>query len=588
MSLTQSLQQKIKHVSTTRFFPKALVFVYFILALSILYHLYYAHRVIPGVTVGGVALGGKNFDQAVLALSEYEKQANKVITLTFNGEEYKVSAEDIGLVYDTEGTVLKAFEVGRTGNIFRDAKDKIAGIFKNIRVSAYYDYSDEKLSSVLSEAKVKFNTIAHNASVRLENGKVIITSENEGKKVLDDALYSSIISSFDEISFGAINLPSKKVVPKITQEDIKPLLSNVEKIVANTITVTSKNKKWILKPEQIMSYVSFQKDKQSGKVEISLDEPKFEALVLEISNDVNELPRGKVTGVSDKKVTDFKIIQDGIELDKKAFVVSFRDAFYNSKKSVEVPLISVSVPSDKEKFGIIELLGEGSSTYKGSIPGRIKNLTLAAERTNGVLVAPGDTYSMNNSVGEISAETGYDVAYIIKDGRTVLGSGGGVCQTSTTLFRAVLNSGLPIVMRYPHAYRVSYYEQDRPVGFDAAIFQPSWDFQFKNDTEHYILVQSEADVPNYSLTFKIYGTSDGRSVQITEPEVTNQSPPPPALYQDDPTIAKGVVRQVDFPAWGAKVKFSRTVKKGDETLFVDTFESKYQPWRAVYLVGTKE
>lgn len=588
MSLTQSLRQKIKHLPSSRVFPKALVFVYFILALSVLYHLYYAHRVIPGVTVGGVALGGKTFDQAVSALSEYEKQANKEITLTFNGEEYKVSSEDIGLVYDTEGTVLKAFEVGRTGNIFRDAKDKIAGVFKNIKVSAYYDYSDEKLSSVLSEAKVKFNTIAHNASVKLDNGKVIITPENEGKKVLDDALYSSIISSFDEISFGSINLPSKKVVPKITQEDIKPLLPSVEKIVANTITVTSKNKKWILKPEQIMSYVSFQKDKQSGKVEVSLDEPKFEALVVEISNDVNELPRGKVTGVSDKKVTDFKIIQDGIELDKKAFVVSFRDAFYNSKKSVEVPLISVSVPSDKEKFGIIELLGEGSSTYKGSIPGRIKNLTLAAERTNGVLVAPGDTYSMNNSVGEISAETGYDVAYIIKDGRTVLGSGGGVCQTSTTLFRAVLNSGLPIVMRYPHAYRVSYYEQDRPVGFDAAIFQPSWDFQFKNDTEHYILVQSEADVPNYSLTFKIYGTSDGRSVQITEPEVTNQSPPPPALYQDDPTLAKGVVRQVDFPAWGAKVKFSRTVKRGDETLFVDTFESRYQPWRAVYLVGTKE
>jgi vancomycin resistance protein YoaR len=135
---------------------------------------------------------------------------------------------------------------------------------------------------------------------------------------------------------------------------------------------------------------------------------------------------------------------------------------------------------------------------------------------------------------------------------------------------------------------VSYYEQDRPVGFDAAIYQPSWDFRFKNDTEHSVLVQTEADVENFSLTFKIYGTSDGREVKITEPEITGQSPPPPALYQDDPTLAKGIVRQVDFPAWGAKVRFSRTVTRGGEELFVDTYESRYQPWRAVYLVGTKE
>jgi vancomycin resistance protein YoaR len=248
----------------------------------------------------------------------------------------------------------------------------------------------------------------------------------------------------------------------------------------------------------------------------------------------------------------------------------------------------VSGPADKEEYGILALLGEGVSTFKGSGAGRIHNLTLAAERTNGVLVAPGAVYSMNNSIGAVEASTGYDIAYIIQEGRTVLGSGGGVCQTSTTIFRAVLNSGLPVVMRHAHAYRVSYYEQNMKVGFDAAVFQPTWDFQFKNDTPNYILVQSFANLEESSLTFRIFGTSDGRTVQISEPEVTNQSPPPPALYQDDPTLAKGVTKQVDFPAWGASVKFTRTVKRGDKVLFEDVFSSRYQAWRAVYLVGTKE
>jgi len=127
-----------------------------------------------------------------------------------------------------------------------------------------------------------------------------------------------------------------------------------------------------------------------------------------------------------------------------------------------------------------------------------------------------------------------------------------------------------------------------PVGFDAAVFQPSWDFQFKNDTNNYVLIQTSFDKSQYSLTFRIYGTPDGREVEISEPVITNQTPPPPALYQDDPTLNKGVVRQVDFPAWGANVSFSRKVTRNNELLFEDIFNSRYQSWRAVYLVGTKE
>jgi vancomycin resistance protein YoaR len=170
----------------------------------------------------------------------------------------------------------------------------------------------------------------------------------------------------------------------------------------------------------------------------------------------------------------------------------------------------------------------------------------------------------------------------------VLGEGGGVCQTSTTIFRAVLNAGLPVVMRYPHAYRVHYYEEDSKPGIDASIFQPTLDFQFKNDTPNYILVQSSVDVPNLAMSFKIYGTPDGRSVELTEPVITNQTAPPEPLRIDDPTLKKGVVVQSDWAAWGANVSFSRTVKRGGEVLHSETFNSRYQPWRAVYQVGTKE
>jgi vancomycin resistance protein YoaR len=260
----------------------------------------------------------------------------------------------------------------------------------------------------------------------------------------------------------------------------------------------------------------------------------------------------------------------------------------NVQPSVQAILKDSDMPSNTEKFGIYALLGEGNSKFSGSSNARIHNLSLASERMNGVLVAPGGIFSLNSSIGEISGKTGYDTALIIQNGRTVLGEGGGVCQTSTTLFRAVLNAGLPVVMRYPHAYRVHYYEEDSPPGIDASIFQPTLDFQFKNDTPNYVVVQTYVDTKNLALSYKIYGTPDGRSVEMTKPVITSQTPPPAPLNIDDPTLAKGIKIQTDFPAWGASVYFTRTVKKGDQVVNTETFSTRYQPWRAVYRVGTKE
>ena len=238
-------------------------------------------------------------------------------------------------------------------------------------------------------------------------------------------------------------------------------------------------------------------------------------------------------------------------------------------------------------MGIKELIGVGHSLFYHSIQSRIFNINLAASRLNGVLVAPDEVFSFDKALGDVSAFTGYQQAYVIQNGRTVLGDGGGVCQVSTTFFRALLNAGLQIVERHAHAYRVGYYEQDSPPGIDATIFVPSVDLKFKNDTGHYILIQSQVDLDNLALTFELYGTKDGRQVTMTTPVVTSQTPPPPDLYQDDPTLPKGEIKQTDFTAWGANVYFTRTVTKNGKVIIYDKFVSNYQPWQAVYLRGTK-
>lgn len=296
------------------------------------------------------------------------------------------------------------------------------------------------------------------------------------------------------------------------------------------------------------------------------------------------------------KVVTFKPSTNGRRVNteevKKRFRASLIGIPRYQKNQFNIPLIvEPVVPSfttDKvNSFGIKDRIGVGFSQFHGSIPGRIHNVALAASRINGLLIKPGETFSFDQAVGDISAATGYQSAYIIKEGRTVLGDGGGVCQVSTTLFRAALSAGLPIVERRAHAYRVHYYEEGgfKP-GIDATVFAPSVDLRIKNDTPGYILIQSKADTQNLALTIEFYGTSDGRKSEISNHIVWNEQPPPPDLYQDDPTLTKGVVKQVDFAAWGASASFKYKVTRGNDVLEDTIFNSNFRPWQAVYLRGT--
>lgn len=298
---------------------------------------------------------------------------------------------------------------------------------------------------------------------------------------------------------------------------------------------------------------------------------------------------------NDGRVTAFRPSHNGrrlnIDTTKKRFEEAVSSLPYAPSYylviNLPVETVVPTVTTDKvNSFGIKELIGRGYSEFHGSIPGRIHNVELAASRINGVLIAPGETLSFVNTIGDISAATGYQSAYIIKDGRTVLGDGGGVCQVSTTLFRAALDAGLPIPDRHAHAYRVHYYEEaGYKAGIDATVFSPSVDLKITNDTPTHILIQTKTDTKNLSLTFELYGTRDGRIAEIYNHVVGGEIPPPPALYQDDPTLAPGVVRQVDFSAWGARASFGYRVKRAGQILQDTTFTSVYRPWQAVFLKG---
>lgn len=564
----------------------SLVVIYFFTILVICYHVFYAKKIIPGVRVAGQDLGGMTFSKAKSALEKSESTIDKDLKMYYEYKDFLIKGEDINLEYDWEDSVVRAFEVGRSGNFFIDTKNKIDGLFNKVIVPPSYDFDYDSLGIKLSIMKGDINIEPVKSDIVLIDDELEIAPSDDGRKIVDEALFELITYSFENLDFSDKEIPTVVLEPEILKEDLERFVGLVDEIRSENLILKFDEDEWVLEEGEILKLIDYKKEE--NRVNVVLDDFEFDELADSLAIEINDFPRGEVVSVEGDKVTEFRITREGKELDVAKLKNDLISSIFDKREPVKLAVKTVTDSTNKEKYGIVELIGEGTSHYAHSIPSRIHNLTLAAEKTSGVLVPPGGVYSMNDSVGPIDSKHGFQSAYIIKGGRTVLGEGGGVCQTSTTLFRAVLNSGLPILARYPHAYRVGYYEQDMPVGFDAAVFQPSWDFKFKNDTGAYVLVQASANLEENSLTFKLYGTPDGRTVEITDPVVTGQIPPPEPLYEDDPELPKGVIRQVDYAAWGATSSFTRTVKRNGDVLFTDTYTSKYQPWRAIYKVGTKE
>ncbi len=327
------------------------------------------------------------------------------------------------------------------------------------------------------------------------------------------------------------------------------------------------------------------------------DQLSLTNLLNPLEKSINEKPINASFTISNSHVTAFQLAQDGQQVDDAQVYQNLLLIIPQMLRHPEDKYVKFTLPviilkpqvtdQSMQSYGITQLIATGTSVFAGSIPSRVYNIGLAASRLDGTLVPPGQIFSFNNAVGNISSLTGYKQAYVISNGHTVLGDGGGVCQVSTTMFRAILNAGLPVIERHAHDYEVEYYTEDAPLGLDAAIYQPTDDLKFKNDTGHYILIHSIFQPDQNRLTFEFYGTSDGRQVSITQPVITDVRPAPAPLYQDDPNLPAGTLQQTDFAAPGAHVSFTRTVIRNGKTLYFDTFNSNYQPWQAVYLRGTK-
>ncbi len=546
-------------------------------------------RIYPRVSVCQIALVGKTQKEAQTGLEKALGDRTPVkINLLYKGKTYPLDSSSLEFLPAVSSQ--KALGIGRNKSVLESLKQLFSAGQKGKDLPFNFKLDETKLDAEIATISSKLYLPAIEPEIRVvKNGnqKTISVSLGEnGQEVDAKSLKLSLLGSLacpqKEINLDIpVSSVSPQVAPATAEETKKRAVSFLDK----SIKLKLDDQEWTINDEEMISFLSF----KGG-----FDRQKIASFAQNLAKTIDSPPENAAFRFENNRVSVFRPSKDGLELQEDRLIDDLQKvlSLQESKEGNQELAIPVTKTPAKisiaevNSLGINELLGKGTSLFFGSISERIHNINLASLRLSGILVGPGETFSFNKNLGDVSADTGFKQAYIIKEGRTVLGDGGGVCQVSTTLFRAALNAGLPITERHAHAYRVHYYEDDLGPGLDATVFDPTADLKIKNDTPAYLLIQSSIDIKNRKLTFEIYGTNDGRKVSISKVRVWDKVAPLPDLYQDDPTLPAGTIKQVDWKAWGAKAAFDYKVIRNGETLTEKTFTSYYRPWQAVYLRGT--
>ncbi len=491
----------------------------------LVFRVQYDDRIYPAIAVGDVNVGGLTVSQAEDRLAARAGTLETgMFTFTHGGQVWTPTLAELGVAVDLDASVAQAQELGRTG----DARSRLAftgAILDDDQVVPLrMDVDQMVLDSWFDRVDGDIGQLAVDARLVIDGTGVSITDESSGIAVDRDAATARILATLSSLQPLTTELPMRVDSPEFTRANLTPVQATVEEMIAAPVEIRFENRSWQLEGTMLAPFLLIDAAMIEGvpTAQLAIDTDGLAAeLRTRFGEGVNRQPVDALVGW-DGGVVALEPSSPGITIKGGDFAEAVAESFLNGHHPVEIPVVHTRPDVDGENLdalGITSLLGKGSSNFAGGVEGRDANVILATEFMNGTLVPPGGTFSFNDAIGEITYERGFQEALVVQGEGVGRDVGGGVCQVSTTIFRAALNAGMPITEWYPHTYRLPDYERDGwGPGFDASILQwgenpAEWpDFEFENYTDSWLLVESTVAYPYVYVN--IYGTGDGREVII--------------------------------------------------------------------------
>jgi len=560
------------------------------------YAWYLSDRIAPRTWIGSVAVGGMTREQAAVRIQEALDAFNtQGVVLSVEGESEVIVPDSIALDLNLSEAIDTAFLWGHEGGSLKQAWQRVSALGSSRHTDAPVRIDEAALRTQISE--IADATDFERSDIRLQVIAVkvaLLTDTKPGRAIDQSEAFNLVQNSLRGLRSTPIALRLRDDMPRADAGKAKTAVSDAKQMISRSLLLQYEDLQFYISRERLGSWITSTYD--GDQLTPGLNREAIGVYVTTVATALNiasEPPQittkdGRVTGFIPPKVG--RSVQEDKLIDMIINAVNARtgtdkigDTLVVPLKSTKMSLIGLDADS-----GITELIGRATTPFTGSPRNRISNIKNGVKFLTGTIIAPGEEFSTLATLGVIDNTTGYLPELVIKGDRTTPEFGGGLCQVSTTLFRAVLDTGLPITARRNHSYRVSYYEKDANgkvigPGLDATIYQPDTDFRFLNDTAHPIMIIGY--VAGDKLTFELYGTKDGRTSEIIGPKKLTETPPGEPVYIETTDLAPGVIKQVETPHPGGSATATYIVTYPDGTKKSVEFKSWYRRWPAKYLKG---
>ena len=551
----------------------------------------HAERIFPAVTVADVPVGGMPFQLAAGALADRaDAIESSSITFTHGGQSWTSTLRDVGVSVDEDEALARAVGYGREDSAFRRLRSVAALTRSGERLAMPIALDHRQLNRWFDEIDRGLGTPPRNASVEIQGSNVIIVPEVDGSVVDRDLARAEVESRLLNLQPIEAELPIQTRIATVRAIDLEPARELVLRAMAHPVQVTNAGGLWTLPATDLAQFV--RQDLVPGEsgapaIHIGLDREMLAAWLDErLGAAIETEPVDAEVGWNGERLVSVEPSVDGVRLDAAKLAEQVEGRFFGNGGTVEAPLTHTDPAIDSanlDKLGITTFLGSGQSNYSGSSDGRSTNVAVGAGLLNGTLIPPWGEFSFNNSIGWIDEDKGFVEAQVIDGEKIGQDIGGGICQVSTTVFRAAYLAGLPVTEWWPHRFRIGFYEYDGwDPGLDASILQPTedpatWaDFKFENSSSSWMLVESWTDGVN--VVVNIYGADLGYDVESTGPTWGDKTQMVAPQEVVDDELDPGTVTLAQVAGIGEELSHYRVVRdRNGELLWERSFYTKYFP-----------
>ncbi|MHC1773063.1 MAG: VanW family protein [Flexilinea sp.] len=605
------MQENTNH-NQSRFFPKFLFTLLCSLTLGILfffafitiYSNNYSEKIFEGISVSGIPVGGLTKEEADQKLRDNLKYPfEAAFAFTHESDIWHAIPEELGMQIQFDATLEKVWAVGRSKDIFENIRQQLAIFLFKYDLEPVLMFDERVAFNFINSLAGYIDEPLEQPEITLHGSEVIITPGKAGKAVDKLMTMTQLQILGRNLQTASIEIPVTVLEPTASNlEEQKEILESLlgQDFILYTTNGGEQQQMEKIPADTLAGWINFEPVIEGSNVTIRMvpkRDPFYNRLV-EIGVKLYQEPKNARFVFND----DTRIIEPiaeavvGEKIDIETTLVNITNAIQAGQHQAEITMVitppAVTSSANGKDLGIIQLVESQYTYFYGSDAARIQNITTSAASFHGILVAPGETFSMADYLGDIDINNGYAEAPVIFGDETIQGVGGGICQVSTTLFRTAFLYGLPIVERHQHAYRVFYYERvangsiDPSLsGLDASVYIPILDLKFTNDTPYWILMETYVNPAASSIQWKFYSTDVNRYVDWETTGPTNITPPESPMYRENSALESGVIEQVDYEVDGADVTVNRTVFQDGNVHIQDVFETRYKPWQAIFEYG---